>query len=257
MRIGCCINSLDELTAAAAAGFDYAEVPTAALAAGEPDEAFEDNRRILLDSPLPVEVFYCFIPSALPLVGPSVDRDALRSYVRNALARAASVGARLFCFGSGRARRCPDGFPLDRAESQIADFLRLCAKEASPLGSTVGLEHLNPAEVNTVNTLGRAAELARDVGSPAIGVVADTYHMLSAGEALAAMADCADVLLHVHVAEPDRRPPGTGETDWAELARVLGRAGYRARVSCECLWDGPLTECGPRVADLLHTALGS
>jgi sugar phosphate isomerase/epimerase len=42
---------------------------------------------------------------------------------------------------------------------------------------SIALEPLNRYEDHMVNTLGQAAALCERIGSPALGVAADTYHM--------------------------------------------------------------------------------
>ena len=54
-----------------------------------------------------------------------------------------------------------------------------------------------------------------------------------------------DVLVHVHVSEPDRSYPGkTGGEYLKQFALALGRTSYRGRVSVECTFADFPTDSG-------------
>ena len=63
----------------------------------------------------------------LRVTGPDIDRDQQTVYVRKAFDRLARLGTQIVVFGSGGARRVPDGFSKDDALKQLVDFGRRAA----------------------------------------------------------------------------------------------------------------------------------
>src|SRR5262249_25937777 len=51
-----------------------------------------------------------FLPATLKVTGPAIDRDRQHAYVEKAFDRLARLGVEVVVFGSGGARRVPDGF---------------------------------------------------------------------------------------------------------------------------------------------------
>lgn len=249
MRLGICAG-VEQAPILADAGCDFVELSVAADLAPERDDAHWDaHRRAILAMPLPVEAFNSFVRS-LRIVGPEPDTDALRAYVDTALARAAQVGGRIVVFGSAGARNVPDGFPPERALSQIADFLEMCADAAERTGVRVAVEPLCRAESNILNTVGDGARMVRRVGRAGVRNLADTYHMEREDDPLDQIVAHADTLAHVHTADTGREAPATGSYDHVALFRALRRAGYDARVSVECRWRDMAAQAPAAIAHL-------
>jgi D-psicose/D-tagatose/L-ribulose 3-epimerase len=122
--------------------------------------------------------------------------------------------------------------PSEAARDRITESYARLADRATGAGIRLGLEALNRYESNFVNTVGQAADIVRKVGSPALFVHADLFHMnMEEPHLPPAIADVADVLGYVHVAESNRGALGTGNTDWPLFFGALHNVGY----------DGPIT----------------
>jgi sugar phosphate isomerase/epimerase len=182
------------------------------------------------------EAFNSFIPGDLKVTGPDADQPRLANYLRHGLERLKRVGAKVVAFGSGASRTIPDGFPRDETNRQLAWFLHRAADFAGS-GLTIAIEPLNRRETNVVNTVEEAAALARRIDRPNVGVLADVYHMMVENEPLQHLADAGDLLAHVHVADSDRRYPGSADFPFDELFQLLKRIEYQGRVSVECVWE--------------------
>lgn len=232
-KIGVCTPP-ENARAAREAGFDYIE-PALAPIAAMTDDQFARTVDTLGGAGIPVEAVNVFLPGTLRLTGPAVDWSAIETYVRGAIPRAAKLGARVLVFGSGAARRCPEGFPADAAIAQIEDFLRLCGRVAEPLGVCVVIEPLNAKECNAIHTVAEAVAIARRVAHPAVCALGDTYHMALEGEPFRTLTDAGALLRHVHVANPAGRvyPAPDDGCDWDGLFAALAAASYTARVSVE------------------------
>jgi sugar phosphate isomerase/epimerase len=221
-----------------AEGFDYVELQVAPSLLPLDDEAIFLSQAAKTTFPeLRVDGFNCFVPGVLKVVGPAVDWQAIGSYVRRAIDRAAWRGAHFIVFGSGEARRVPDGFPRAVAWSQLVRFLKLCAEVAKPHGVTIAIEPLNRSESNILNTYTEAVLMAEEVGCHAqVQVLADIYHFMVDEEPLEDILLGPEWLAHVHVADTNNRYPGSGDYPLARLFAILKDIGYSGRVSIECIW---------------------
>ncbi len=243
MRFGVCISA-DQIATVAAAGYDFCELPAQAVLPFEEDAAATPALRAIADAPIRPESFNVLVPGDIPLCGPRADLSVLRSYLRRAFSRMASLGAAIAVLGSGAARRIPDGWPRDRALDQLADAVALAGEEAASRGIVLALEHLNQQECNVLNTVGECAAFLRDRGLHDVSLLADLYHIEVEREPLDAVAAAMPRVVHVHVAGGGRRSPDTPGYDYAGFMRVLRAAGYNARISAECRWDN-LAEQAP------------
>lgn len=244
MRFGCC-GSIEQAEILQAAGFDYLESTVVSLLPEAPETIFAPLLEKYEIAPMPVRACNVFLPSDLKVVGPEVDWPRLERYVRTALRRVRLIGAHIVVFGSGKARWVPDGFARADAEAQLVDFLQLVGDVAATHAITVVIEPLNRKESNILNSVAEGVTLAQRVNRPAIQVLADFYHMDEEQESLSQILAYKDWLAHIHVADTDRRAPGTGSYPYAEFVDLLHQANYDGMVSIECRWDDLAAEAGP------------
>lgn len=122
----------------------------------------------------------------------------------------------------------------ERCYERLAENLRGVADYAGERGVRLALEALNRFETSVVNTVAQAMEVVERVDSPALGVMADTFHMnieeRSVGEALRL---AGDRLVHVQVCGNDRGSPGRDHIDWTEMKDALVGVGYGGAVCIE------------------------
>jgi sugar phosphate isomerase/epimerase len=236
MRFGCCVAP-DQIDLLARAGYDFCELPAAAVKPFEDDAAALPALRALAAAPLRPEAFNVLVPASLPLVGPQVDHGALRSYLRRAFGRMAQLGGAVVVLGSGGARRIPEDMPREQALGQLADSLALAADEAGRAGIELALEHLNRGECNVFTTVTECQTFIERRGLTGLRLLADLHHLELEREPLEDVIAAAPLLAHVHVADGGRRAPGLGGYDYAGFMRALGSVGYDRRISAECMWD--------------------
>jgi sugar phosphate isomerase/epimerase len=253
MRFGCCAGP-DNAEAAARAGFDFIELPAASVLQGDADGAeFAPMLAKLENLPLPVEAFNIFLPGDLKVVGPDRDAERTRRYLRHVMDRASAAGGKVVVFGSARSRNVPEGFDRDEAENQIAEFLLAAAPIAERYDVTIAIEPLNRGESNILNSVPEAIDLANRVSHPNVRALADLYHIAVENESLDHLLNAKGKLAHVHVADPDRRPPGSGPNAAREMFRHLKEIGYGGRISVECSWKDFPAEAPAAVEFLRRT----
>lgn len=231
--IGYCV-SLDGLEAAQDLGFDYLEIPAQAVAALAAED-FATLRERVRTLRTPVRAANSFLPATLKLTGPDASEARQRDYVRGCLDRLEALGVRTVVFGSGSARRVPDGFPREEAVRQIVTFGRLAAEEAGRRNIVIALEPLRRQESNIVNSVGEGLPIVRAVDRPAFGILVDFYHMTEEREDPAILREAGGLLRHVHVANPAGRvfPRRLDEAGYLPFVSALRAVGYGGGVSIE------------------------
>ncbi len=222
VRVGYC-TGLKNLEAAKAAGFDYVELPATEIAALS-DADFEAAAARLKQLGIPTPTANLFLPATLKVTGPDTNPEQQMLHVRKALTRLARLGTEIVVFGSGGARRVPDGFAKDEAFKQLVDFGRRAAGEARANGITIAIEPLRKQETNIINTAAEGLELV-------------------------------DHIRHLHMANPTGRvfPQKWEEFDYAPFFANLRAIGYDKRISVE----GNTTDLaaqGPAAVALLRQA---
>lgn len=232
------------------AGYDYIELTVVSLMPEKSDEECRELLQQVSGSPLPAEAFNVFLPGDLKITGPEVDSERLERYLQSSLKRVADLGGRVVVFGSGGARRVPDGFPRERAWEQLRGFLCKAADCAEEFGVVLAIEPLNSKECNIVNSVSEAVQLSEEVNRQSVKVLADMFHMVEDGEPLENVAIAGRRLAHVHVADTGRLYPGSGCNDFRTFFRVLKSIGYDARISIECRW-GDFNAEAPKALEFL------
>jgi D-psicose/D-tagatose/L-ribulose 3-epimerase len=173
------------------------------------------------------------VPSLCPVY--SLERDcahadarlrrAARDAIRASLELAEELGARvLIVIPTYRVDEETDRHAeLERAAETISSAL-----EGTPAGGPlIALEALNRYETHLVRTLAEADELRRLVDSPHVQLMADVFHMnIEEDDIVGTLRQFADSIVHVHLADNQRRSPGTGTLDFDAITSVLRQNGY-------------------------------
>ena len=235
MRFGVCVPP-DKIAILARAGYDFCELPAAAVRPFDDDSAALPALRAISEERLRPESFNVLIPASLPLVGPQADRAALRAYLRRAFGRMAQLGGAVAVLGSGAARRIPEGVDRAAALDQLAEAFALAADEAGAAGIELALEHLNKGECNVFNSVAECQQFIEGRGIAGMRLLADLYHLELEHEPFANVVAAAPLLAHVHVADGGRGAPGVGGYDYAGFMAALHKIGYDRRISAECGW---------------------
>ena len=238
MKFGVCAP-LEKIDRLAEVGYDYIELGVQSALIPEKDEAeFQPIQAEALGSSIKAEAYAGFLPGDLRVVGDEIDLQRLSNYVETACRRAQSLGSKIIVYGSSGSRNVDDGYDFDRALGQIADFLSMSADHAEAYGIIIAIEPLCARECNIIQTVADGLAMAKRVNRSGIQVLADLYHIWQESELMSNIADAAEWLAHVHIAEPVKRSyPGNDDFDFSDFFSALKSAGYRGRVSCECRFD--------------------
>jgi D-psicose/D-tagatose/L-ribulose 3-epimerase len=121
-----------------------------------------------------------------------------------------------------------------RKIERIVAGLRRAGKTAVGAGVRLAIEPLNRFETDIANTTGHALALAEAAGSPAIGVMLDTFHMNMEDPSIPdAIRRAGSRMFHFQANENNRGFVGSGHIDWPAVARALVAVGYNGPITLE------------------------
>ena len=253
VRVGYCTR-LNGLEAAKAAGFDYVELHASEVA-GLSDADFDAALARAKQIGLPTPAANNFIPATIRLTGPDTKPEEQMAHVRKAVSRLAKLGTEVIVFGSGGARRVPDGFSREDAFKQLVDFGRRAATEAKAYNITIAVEPLRKQETNIINSAAEGLELVKAIDHPNFELMIDFYHLASEQEDPAIVLKAKDHIKHLHMANPQGRvfPQKWEEFDYAPFFANLRAIGYNRRISVEA-GSQDLPGQAPAAIQLLRSA---
>jgi len=133
----------------------------------------------------------------------------------------------------GRADAVPPTEYKKQWATVVKNLKTLC-RHAEKRGKQVCLEPLNRFETDFINTCEQGLKMIKDVGSPALKLHLDTFHMnieeKFQGDAI---RKAGKHLAHFHACGSDRGTPGNDHTDWKSIAKALKDIRYDGDVVIE------------------------
>jgi D-psicose/D-tagatose/L-ribulose 3-epimerase len=167
------------------------------------------------------------------------DRSEAVAATRANLDSAEALGATIICGPLAAPLGVFTGAgPTEEEKARAVEYLREVAPYAEERGVTIALEYLNRFEMYLTNCAADLAALVREVDHPRIRMMYDTFHAhIEEKDPRAALRECADVLVHVHLSESDRSTPGAGQVAWADTFAGLREIGYDRWVVIEAFGD--------------------
>ena len=195
------------------------------------------------------------------------------AYLKRCVDVAVAMGARIVggpLYGTPLVFAGRPPAPIDETR-RVARVLRVVAglkdagAYATAKGVVLAVEPLNRFETDFCNTARQAVELVEMVGSPAVGVMLDTFHMNMEDDDLpAAIRATGRHLMHFQANENHRGFLGTGHIDWPSICRALAAINYAGPITLEPFrrtddrLSVPLAQWRPPAhdedADLAHSA---
>jgi sugar phosphate isomerase/epimerase len=225
----------EDIRAYSTAGLDGIGVWELKLGDGSDDEAVA----LLRDSGLGSATAVPGVPSINPLPhlpGPSDPRERTDAILRSLHRLAAFEPAAILCFTG----------PGD--QDAAIRGLREVVAEAERLQLRIALEPFQAEGIeswSTLNTLGDAASVIEEIGSPALGIQFDVWHLWNTPDLFDEIERHAPLIAGVHVSdhrEPtrgwaDRVLPGDGVANVPAILGALDRAGWDGFYDIEVFSD--------------------
>lgn len=133
----------------------------------------------------------------------------------------------------GRADAVPDDEKKKQWATAVKNLKQLC-QYAEKRGRTICLEPLNRFETDFINTADQALKMVKDVGSPALKIHLDTFHMnIEEKDQAKAIRKVGKLLGHFHACGSDRGTPGNDHIDWKPIVAALKGIRYKGDVVIE------------------------
>src|ERR1041385_6554990 len=121
-----------------------------------------------------------------------------------------------------------------REWEMVVGNLKELAKYAAARGRQICIEPLNRFETDFLNTCEKGLQLIKAVGSKAVKLHLDTFHMnIEEKNQAAAIRKAGRLLAHFHACGSDRGTPGNDHIDWKPIARALKDIKYKGDVVIE------------------------
>ena len=121
----------------------------------------------------------------------------------------------------------------------VVKNLKEVSAYAEDKGKIIALEPINRFETDFINTCDRGLEMIHDVGSPALKLHLDTFHMnIEEKDQAAAIRRAGKHLGHLHACGCDRGTPGNDHIAWKEIAAALKAIRYQGDVVIESFARG-------------------
>jgi len=136
--------------------------------------------------------------------------------------------------GSPKSRNVPEGYPMDKAWSQLVELLRYIDPLVRTKGITVVIEPLCKLESNIINTAAEGLRLVKAAGPENIKLLIDYYHLVMERENPEIILDAGSYIKHIHFANPAGRVYPAEKVDgYIRFMDLLKRIGYAGRISIE------------------------
>ncbi len=116
----------------------------------------------------------------------------------------------------------------------VVKNLKALAAYAEKRGKTICMEPLNRFETDFINTCEQALKMVKEVGSPALKLHLDTFHMNVEEKCQGdAIRKAGKLLGHFHACGSDRGTPGNDHISWDCIAKALKNVRYNGDVVIE------------------------
>jgi len=161
-----------------------------------------------------------------------------------------------------RDRTIPDLSPYKTAKELETELLVAQLQEMAPqaekTGAVILLEALNRYETHFLNRQVEAAEIAKRVGSPAVRIMCDLFHMnIEEPNTPETLRKVGPLCRHVHLADNTRTEPGSGSIDFRAAFQALKEIGFDGYMALECRLSDPDDPAGclKRCVEYLRSAM--
>jgi sugar phosphate isomerase/epimerase len=114
--------------------------------------------------------------------------------------------------------------------------LRPAVDYAAERGVRITLEPINRYETDFIHTARAGLRMVQDLGRDNVGLMLDLFHMnIEEASIAGGLRQAGARLWHLHIADSNRRHPGSGHLDFPPVFAALREMNYTGYVSAEIL----------------------
>lgn len=139
-------------------------------------------------------------------------------------------GKRMICL--------PGWFIFGTTYKQAWDWAVEAAREIARFSAGLGVEVViepTPEDSNIVNTCEDTINFMHAVGEPNVKLMFDSHHVITMKEVMSDYVyRMGKDLVHIHLSDDHRLPPGKGRGDFPALVAALKETGFDGYLSMEC-----------------------
>lgn len=127
-----------------------------------------------------------------------------------------------------------DDVPREETYQLAIDVMKDLAEYAQEKDVTIVIEPVTMLQTNFLNSTQEGLELVKKVNHPAFRLMIDIYHSnIEDKNIYQSLRESKDYLAHVHVADNNRRIPGTCGFDFPQIIKVLKEIDYKGALAVE------------------------
>jgi D-psicose/D-tagatose/L-ribulose 3-epimerase len=116
----------------------------------------------------------------------------------------------------------------------VVKNLQLLAADAEKANVRLAIEPLNRYETDLINTCDQALDLIKDVGSDALQIHLDVFHMnIEEKDPALAIVKAGSKLALLHASGSDRGTPGGDQINWERIFVALDKINYKGDIVIE------------------------
>lgn len=139
------------------------------------------------------------------------------------------------------------GIPKEQTEEWAVEGFRAISDHAKPLGVMIALENVTILQTNFVNTMADARRMIEMTDRDNFKAMIDVFHLnIEEKDLYQAIRDNADINIHVHLCDNNRRYPGNCGLDFEKIIQTFHDTGYDDLFSTEVFQFPTMEECARR-----------
>jgi D-psicose/D-tagatose/L-ribulose 3-epimerase len=169
--------------------------------------------------------------------GSEADQQTAMTYLKTMVDQAAALGVRNIVGPVYSVVGRVGAFTAAERKKEwrlVVKNLKVLCKYAQSKGVVICLEPLNRFETNFINTVDQALDMIKDVNSPALKLLLDTFHMNIEEKCQGdAIKRAGKHIGHIHACGSDRGTPGNDHIGWEGIAKAIKAVKYDGPVVIE------------------------
>ncbi|MBO0993118.1 sugar phosphate isomerase/epimerase family protein [Bacillus sp. SD088] len=205
---------------------------------GEPD-AYDTKkvRKLVNDYGITVSSICSIYNAERDLAHPDpMKRRKAIDYVKRVADMSAEVGAPVMIVAPTANGKTASLAHYEDEVNWAIEGIREGAEYAATLNVDLCIEAWNRYETYMLNRLDQALDMWKKVNLPNVGIMGDTFHMnIEEDDIAEAIRKSSDALIHIHLADNNRKAPGLGTIDFVPILKALKEIDYQRPLTFEIL----------------------